>query len=64
MNEPELVKQCLNCGRSVEQVPLISIEHRTGSAYICPQCLPILIHEPQTLIGKLSGAEALRGRAH
>jgi hypothetical protein len=64
MNDVEPVKQCVNCNRSVEQVPLISIEHRDGAAYICPQCLPILIHEPQALVGKLSGAEALSGRSH
>lgn len=64
MIETEPVKQCVNCGRSVEQVPLISIAHRDGAAYICPQCLPILLHQPQALVGKLPGAEALRGHAH
>lgn len=28
-------------------------------AWICSQCLPILIHHPQELAGKLSGAESL-----
>lgn len=64
MIDTEPVKQCVNCGRAVEQVPLISIIHRTGAAYICPQYLPILIHEPQALVGKLAGAESLRGHAH
>ncbi len=64
MNETNSTKKCLNCGRSIDQVPLISIEHRDGSAYICPQCFPVLIHEPQALIGKLSGAEGLRAHEH
>jgi hypothetical protein len=25
--------------------------------YICPQCLPVLIHKPANLAGKLPGAE-------
>jgi hypothetical protein len=64
MIDTEPLKLCVNCGRSVEQVPLISIIHRAGAAYICPQCLPILIHEPQALAGKLAGAESLHGHAH
>ena len=64
MQDVESVKQCLNCSRLVEQVPLISIAHRDGAAYICPQCLPILLHQPQMLVGKLPGAESLRGHSH
>ena len=56
--------QCVNCGRTVEQVPLLSLTHRHGAAYICPQCLPILIHHPQQLLNKLPGAEALQPHEH
>jgi hypothetical protein len=52
--------RCVNCERTVDQVPLLSILHRDGAAYICPQCLPILIHKPQALSGKLGGVEALQ----
>jgi len=51
---------CVNCERTVEQVPLLSILHRDGAAYICPQCLPILIHKPYALAGKLGGVESLQ----
>ena len=64
MDNNQVPAQCVNCGRSVEQVPLISIVHRDGPAYICPQCLPTLIHDPQALVGKLAGAEALRPHEH
>lgn len=57
-------KQCMNCQRTLEQVPLIPLEHRDGLAYICPQCLPVLIHQPQKLVGKLAGAESLQGHEH
>jgi hypothetical protein len=48
----------------VEEVPLLSLTHRNGAAYICPQCLPILIHHPHELLSKLPGAEALQPHEH
>ena len=62
--EPTTQPQCLNCQRTVDVVPLLTVTHRTGTAYICPQCLPTLIHEPQTLNGKLPGTEALQPHQH
>jgi hypothetical protein len=56
--------QCVNCDRTVEEVPLLNLTHRHGTAYICPQCLPILIHQPQQLWSKLPGAEALQPHEH
>ncbi len=50
-------KHCLNCGRSSNEIPLLSLEYRGQSYQVCPQCLPVLIHKPQTLAGKLPGAE-------
>ena len=64
MNDTPESMQCVNCQRSVEQVPLLTLNHRGGTAYICPQCLPVLIHEPQLLVGKLAGAESLRPHEH
>lgn len=64
MNNNQNPKQCVNCERTLDQVPLIPVEHRDGQAYICPQCLPVLIHKPQMLIGKLAGAEHLGGHQH
>ncbi|MCG3139164.1 MAG: hypothetical protein HDKAJFGB_00019 [Anaerolineae bacterium] len=64
MDTAQTDKECLNCGRSVNQVPLVPVEHRNGSAYICPQCLPILIHQPGKLAAKLPGASELQGHQH
>lgn len=55
---------CVKCERPVQEVPLITLTHRAGTAYICPQCLPTLIHEPQALWDKLPGAEALHPHDH
>ena len=50
---------CLMCGRNADETPLICLEYRDGGFRICPQHLPLLIHDPAKLIGKLPGAENL-----
>jgi hypothetical protein len=45
----EAFKQCLNCERSSEQVPLLRLQYLQKEHWICPQCLPILIHKPERL---------------
>jgi len=50
---------CLYCERDSEQVPLLAMRYRDAEVWICPQHLPILIHEPAKLAGKLPGAEDL-----
>jgi hypothetical protein len=52
-------KTCLNCGRSSDQAPLMTLDFRGETYYLCPQCLPVMIHKPQNLVGKLPGAETL-----
>jgi len=64
MSDNHAAPQCLNCQRPVTQVPLLTLTHRDGTSYICPQCLPTLIHQPQTLVGRLSGAESLTPPEH
>ena len=48
---------CLNCRRSETVIPLVSLRYDGNQAWICSQCLPVLIHHPQELAGKLNGAE-------
>lgn len=62
--EIEQKLHCVNCRRTVDEVPLIMLVHRNGQGHICPQCMPILIHEPQAFVGKLSGAESLQPHQH
>lgn len=52
-------KQCLACNRNAGQTPLITLEYRGDLLYICPQHLPVLIHDPARLTGRLPGAEDL-----
>jgi hypothetical protein len=50
-------KTCLNCGRTSQELPLLTLEYRDVTYHLCPQCLPVMIHKPQNLAGKLPGAE-------
>lgn len=55
---------CIVCEKSSQEIPLIVIEYQGKQYWICPQHLPILIHEPGQLIGRLPGAENLEGHRH
>ena len=52
-----MTKKCVNCDRSENEIPLMTLAYREEPLFICPQCLPVLIHKPQNLAGKLEGAE-------
>jgi hypothetical protein len=59
--------QCAYCQRDSDQVPLLVLRYQEAETWICPQHLPLLIHDPAELIGKLPGAEHLappEGHAH
>lgn len=55
---------CLACRRDDVATPLVELVHRGQRLYICPQHLPILIHDPQRLVGLLPGAEDLAPAEH
>ncbi len=57
-------RHCLNCNRTDEQFPLIALIYKGQTLYICPQCLPNLIHKPQVLEDKLPGIEILPSMGH
>ncbi|MFN8454037.1 MAG: hypothetical protein U0401_05070 [Anaerolineae bacterium] len=57
MVETKTICSCLNCNRPETAIPLVSLRYAGSQAWICSQCLPILIHQPQQLVGKISGAE-------
>lgn len=49
-------KECIFCKQDDNQVPLVQLTFMNNSYWICPQHIPILIHEPQKLAGMLPGA--------
>ena len=60
MTEQEQPKGCLECGRGDMETPLILLEYRGTRYWICPQHMPVLIHNPAQLVGRLPGAEDLK----
>lgn len=64
MEQSHHTYHCLNCNRSEADVPLVSLRHAGQQAWICSQCLPVLIHQPQQLVGKLAGADKIEPAAH
>ena len=52
-------KRCICCGQNSLQVPLLMVTYQACEYWICPQDLPILIHSPAKLAGKLPGVERL-----
>lgn len=57
-------KQCLVCERSSSEIPLLAITYQDQTLWICPAHLPILIHHPEQLVGRLPGAEQMAGSDH
>ncbi len=57
-------KKCLNCEVSENNKTLLVLTYKEETLYICPQCLPLLIHKPEKLAEKLPGAETFGNAAH
>jgi recombinational DNA repair protein (RecF pathway) len=55
---------CVLCGRGEGEVPLIAFRFRGEGRVICSQHLPVLIHDPAQLVGRLQGAERLEPAEH
>ncbi|MBM4168023.1 MAG: hypothetical protein FJ215_02535 [Ignavibacteria bacterium] len=64
MNSGQQLSGCLVCQRTSHETPLLTLTYQGGTFHICPQHLPILIHDPHQLIGKLPGAEKLSPADH
>ena len=57
-------KLCLACQRGPGEIPLVQLAYLDSTFWICPQHLPILIHDPGRLVGMLPGAENLSPAEH
>ncbi|MBD0776676.1 hypothetical protein HPE56_02625 [Maribacter sp. ANRC-HE7] len=54
-------KTCIVCKKSSNEIPVTKFYYKEDEFYICPQHLPVLIHNPQDLVGLLDGADKLQG---
>jgi hypothetical protein len=55
---------CLVCKKLSAEIPLIPFQYQGSDHWICPQHLPILIHDPTKLAGVLPGAEGMEAAEH
>jgi len=54
-------KTCLVCKKTSDETPVAKFHYQQSDFYICPQHIPVLIHNPQELVGLLDGADKLQG---
>jgi len=54
MNLPATSPVCLSCGRSDKETPLVTLRYADAETWICPECLPVLIHHQERLSEKLA----------
>jgi len=47
------MKECFRCAKNDSEVPLITLQYHAMQIFICPQCMPALIHHPEDLIDRL-----------
>ncbi len=53
----ETEKACMFCNRTENEIPLVQVDFKSNHYWICPQHIPVLIHDPQKLTGILPDAE-------
>jgi hypothetical protein len=58
------MKSCLNCQKSEQEIPLVTLQFQGQEVYICSQCFPTLIHSPAKLSGKIKDAEKIQPANH
>ncbi len=64
MNVPVNPTICLNCDRSESDVPILALRFQGEEVLICSQCLPVLIHKPGKLAGRMKGADEIEPSPH
>ena len=58
------MKTCLNCQKTEQEIPLVTLQYLGQPIYICSQCFPTLIHSPAKLAGKIKDADKLPPADH
>lgn len=54
-------KACLVCKKESTEIPVTKFYYKNDEFYICPQHMPVIIHNPQQLVGLLDGADTFEG---
>ena len=58
--ENQETRKCLYCQRAEDEVPLVELAFKGRKYHICPQHIPVLIHNPDQLKGLLPDAENMQ----
>ena len=56
--------RCLNCDKTDQDAPILNVRFKNQDVRICTSCLPVLIHRPQKLAGRLAGIESVEPADH
>lgn len=48
---------CLVCKKNEDEIPLLIMTYKGEELRICPQHIPLLIHEPHKLVGMIDDAD-------
>ena len=64
MGDNPKINYCLNCNASENEIPLVNLIYAGKQTFICSSCLPVLIHQPQKLTGKLDGVDKISPAKH
>ena len=60
----DVYTHCLNCNKSDQEAPILRVRFKNQDVHICTSCLPVLIHRPQKLAGRLAGIESVEPADH
>jgi hypothetical protein len=55
---------CINCAKSEAVVPILTLRFQGEGVNLCSSCLPILLHRPEKLAGRLKGVEVSQPVSH
>jgi len=53
----EAKKECIICKKGEAEIPVTRFEYKGQEFWICPQHIPVLIHDPHQMANLLPGAD-------
>ncbi len=50
------VNQCVVCGQTESEMPLVAMRYRGVQVWVCTACIPVVIHHAHQIMGRLQQA--------
>jgi hypothetical protein len=57
-------RYCLRCNRPETAIPLVALRYNGKETWVCPQCMPVLIHHSERLMDQLGAIEPIAPAPH